>query len=214
MPICPLILGAAAHDTAASFDDLFTIYLVATTGVGGLLALAIVAACLRRRGASVAPAGKDDAPRLELAYVVVLAAVAAVLLALTFRAENGEDALAHSPDLRVTVTASQWRWRFTYPSGRVVQGPAPVLTVPAGQVVEFVLRSRDVVHSMWIPDQRFKRYAYPDRTNRFDLTFGSLGTETGLCAQFCGIDHDRMRFTVHVVSPDDFARWMAAGDAA
>lgn len=89
-----------------------------------------------------------------------------------------------------------------------------MLTVPAGQVVEFVLRSRDVVHSMWIPDQRFKRYAYPDRTNRFDLTFGRLGTEIGLCAQFCGIDHDQMRFTVHVVSPDDFARWMAGGDAA
>ena len=159
-------------------------------------------------------AGKDDAPRVELAYVVVLAAVAAVLLALTFRTENGEDALARSPDLRVTVTASQWRWRFAYPSGRVVQGPSPVLTVPAGQVVEFVLRSRDVVHSMWIPDQRFKRYAYPDRTNRFDLTFGRLGTETGLCAQFCGIDHDQMRFTVHVVSPDDFARWMAGGKAA
>ena len=133
VPICPLILGAAAHDTAASFDDLFTIYLVATTAVGGLLALAILAACLRRRGASGASAGKDDAPRIELAYVVVLAAVAAVLLGLTFRTENGEDALARSPDLRITVTASQWRWRFAYPSGRVVQGPSPVLTVPAGR---------------------------------------------------------------------------------
>jgi len=213
VPIRPLILGAAPHDTAASFDGLFTVYLVAATVVGGLLAAAIMVACLRRRNASDAAAGRDDAPRVELAYVVVLAAVAAILLALTFRAENDEDALARSPDVRISVTASQWRWRFAYPSGRVVQGPSPVLTVPAGQVVEFVLRSRDVVHSMWIPDQRFKRYAYPDRTNRFDLTFGSLGTETGLCAQFCGIDHDRMRFTVHVVSPDDFARWMAAGSA-
>jgi cytochrome c oxidase subunit 2 len=213
VPIRPLILGAAPHDTAASFDGLFTVYLVATTVVGGLLAAAIVVACLQRRDASNAGAGRDDAPGIELAYVVVLAAVAALLLALTFRTENGEDALAHSPDVRISVTASQWRWRFAYPSGRVVQGPSPVLTVPAGQVVEFVLRSRDVVHSMWIPDQRFKRYAYPDRTSRFDLTFGSLGTENGLCAQFCGIDHDRMRFTVHVVSPDAFARWMAAGSA-
>ena len=131
-------------------------------------------------------AGKDDAPRIELAYVVVLAAVAAVLLALTFRTENGEDALARSPDLRITVTASQWRWRFAYPSGRVVQGPSPVLTVPAGQVVEFVLRSRDVVHSMWIPDQRFKRYAYPDRTNRFDLTFGSWGRRPGYARSSAG----------------------------
>ncbi|MFI5049408.1 MAG: hypothetical protein ACHQEA_06030 [Gaiellales bacterium] len=73
MPIRPLILGAAAHDTAASFDDLFTIYLVVTTAVGGLLALAILVACLRRRGASGASAGTDDAPRVELAYVVVLA---------------------------------------------------------------------------------------------------------------------------------------------
>ena len=71
MPIRPLILGAAAHDTA--FDDLFTIYLVVTTAVGGLLALAILVACLRRRGASGASAGTDDAPRVELAYVVVLA---------------------------------------------------------------------------------------------------------------------------------------------
>ena len=89
-----------------------------------------------------------------------------------------------------------------------------MLTVPAGQVVEFVLRSRDVVHSMWIPDQRFKRYAYPDRTNRFDLTFGRLGTETGLCAQFCGIDHAQMRFTVHVVSPDASPGGWRGGSAA
>ena len=209
VPIRPLILGAAPHDTAASFDGLFTVYLVAATVVGGLLAAAIMVACLRRRNASDAAAGRDDAPRVELAYVVVQAAVAAILLALTFRAENDEDALARSPDVRISVTASQWRWRFAYPSGRVVQGPSPVLTVPAGQVVEFVLRSRDVVHSMWIPDQRFKRYAYPDRTNRFDLTFGSLGTETGLCAQFCGLEHDTMRFTVHVLDRQGFDAWLA-----
>lgn len=211
LPRSSIILDAGPHNTAASFDGLFAVYLVATTVVGGLLVLAIVVACMRRRGALDPAAGADEAPRLELLYVVVLAAVAAVLLALTFHTENDEDALARTPDLRIAVTASQWRWRFAYPSGRVVQGTAPVLTVPAGQVVEFVLRSRDVVHSMWIPAARFKRYAYPDRTNRFDLTFGRLGTETGVCAQFCGIDHDQMRFTVHVVSPDAFARWLAGG---
>ena len=51
------------------------------------------------------------------------------------------------------------------------------LVVPVGRPVLFSLRSADVLHSFFIPAMRFKRYAYPDSTNRFVLTFPHDGPD-------------------------------------
>jgi cytochrome c oxidase subunit 2 len=85
----------------------------------------------------------------------------------------------------------------------------PTLGVPAGQRVEFSLTSRDVIHSFWIPFERFKRDAFPDRVNRFDLVFDDPGGHDGICAEFCGLRHTGMRFRVLVLSEPDFRRWLA-----
>jgi cytochrome c oxidase subunit 2 len=82
--------------------------------------------------------------------------------------------------------------------------------VPAGTVIQFSLRSRDVLHSFFIPDMRFKRYAFPDHTNVFDLEFAESGRMPGACAQFCGWDHAEMRFDVLVLPPSRFDAWLSA----
>jgi heme/copper-type cytochrome/quinol oxidase subunit 2 len=30
-----------------------------------------------------------------------------------------------------------------------------------------------------------------------------------VCAEFCGLDHTSMRFSVRIVTPDEFDRWLA-----
>jgi cytochrome c oxidase subunit 2 len=209
-----ILIGAAGHDTASSFAGLFRDYLIVLCAFGGVVALAIVFMAVRYRGAGRTASTISEATRTELAWVAIVAVAVAVLLTLTFRTENGEDALAADPYLRIGVTASQWQWRFTYPNGHVEQGPGATLTVPQGKVVEFDLRSRDVLHAMWIPALRFKRYAYPDHRNRFDLVFTRPGRSAGLCSQFCGLDHDQMRFTVRVLAPDAFSGWLASAGAS
>jgi cytochrome c oxidase subunit 2 len=36
----------------------------------------------------------------------------------------------------------------------------------------------------------------------------------GRCAEFCGLDHWRMSYTVRIVSPEDYAAWVAAEQEA
>jgi cytochrome c oxidase subunit 2 len=100
--------------------------------------------------------------------------------------------------VHVEVTAFQWGWRFSL-DGKQTIGDAdrpPVLRLPAKEPIEFVLTSRDVIHSFWVPGERFKRDAFPGRTTRFTLTFDEPGVYRGHCAEFCGLLHSDMDFTL------------------
>lgn len=214
------MLAIATHDTAGQFASLWHVYLAVTVTVGLLVTAAIVATAVRfRRRSDSWPKQRRSAPRLEAAWLAVIALLVAGLLVETFRTENREDALAATPAVRVQVTAFQWEWRFAYAGSGVVNEGSGVgsshpryasLVVPAGQPVEFDLRSADVLHSFFIPAMRFKRYAFPGSTNRFVLTFPSPGRMLGECAQFCGWDHSEMRFDVRILSASAFRRWLAA----
>jgi cytochrome c oxidase subunit 2 len=84
----------------------------------------------------------------------------------------------------------------------------PTFAVPRRPHVSFSLRPLDVIHSFWIPEERFKRDAIPGRVNRFDIDFEGSGSEEGLCAEFCGLEHSKMRFEVFVLSPASYERWL------
>ena len=67
----------------------------------------------------------------------------------------------------------------------------------------------DVLHSFFIPAMRFRRYAYPDSTNRFVLTFPHGGGMLGEGAlQLCGWDHAEMRFRVTALPVARFRAWL------
>jgi cytochrome c oxidase subunit 2 len=115
---------------------------------------------------------------------------------------------------RVQVTAFKWGWRFTYQrTGVSVVGDnlrPPTLHLPVDEPVEFVQHSQDVVHSFWVPALRFKRDVWPDATTRFELTVDRPGVYAGRCAEFCGLHHADMNFTVIAESRPRFERWLAS----
>jgi cytochrome c oxidase subunit II len=205
----------ALVDTRKEFDDLAGVYLPVAFAVVAIVFGALVFALLRfRRRDDELPHQREEAPRLEIAYAVGLAAVVAVLLTLTFNTQDRVDALSPTPDLRVGVTAAKWNWRFEYPQHgitRISGDTRPTtLVVPSDRTVRFALRSRDVIHAFWIPEVRFKRDAFPHRTTRFDLVFDKPGFYPGVCAEFCGLEHGQMRFSVEVRPPRDFDAWVAS----
>ena len=176
-----------------------------------VLALALVVVRYRARPGR-APRPTHDRYALDIAVAVVLAAVVAVLVTVTLRTNDDETALASS-HFRVDAVAFQWGWQFTYPSrpgvvDRSTPGHPATLHVPADTVVQVSLRTRDVVHAFWIPDLRFKRDAWPRKVARFDLTFPK-GPWTGIghCAQFCGLKHSDMVFSVDAMDRASFASW-------
>src|SRR4029077_6593412 len=119
----PLVaIAVSSHDTQAQFQSLWNVYLAVTIAVGAAVVGTIVLTVIRFGLRPRAPKPTGSAHKLELLYVGCIAVVVAGLLVATFRTENGEDALAGTPALRVSVTASQWQWQFAYPNRYVTSG--------------------------------------------------------------------------------------------
>ena len=195
-------------DTSGQYADLAGLYLPIAIAVFVVVVLATLVFVVRfRAGRPGTPSRRHEHNALEIGYVVVLALVAAGLVVATFRANDKETALAAKPAVRVDVVAAKWRWSFGYPGLGV---PArPVLVVPAGRTVQFSGRSLDVIHDFWVPDVRFQRQVFPDHVERWDLVFPHPGSYQGLCAWFCGLGHQDMRFEVRALAPADFDAWVA-----
>jgi cytochrome c oxidase subunit II len=203
----------ALETNSQAFQGLFTLYMAIGIAVTVLVLGTIVYAVIRyRRRDGAKPHEVRGMKPLEAVWVAVVAVIVVVLIVSTFRTEDRVDAVSGDPAQTIHVLAFQWGWRFTYPGAGITtagtgQRP-PTLVVPSGETVRFELRSRDVIHSFWIPELRFKRDAFPNRVTDFDLVFDPGVTTTARCAEFCGLGHDRMDFQVVSMSPADFDRWL------
>ena len=150
---------------------------------------------------------------LELTYVAIPLLLVGGLFVAIYNTEKHIDAVLANPQLRVTVTAFQWQWRFDYPQyGIDVVGTPqrnPTLVVPADSTVEVRLLAADVDHAFYVPDFLFKRDAIPGFPNTFDLSGIDPGTYRGECAEFCGLDHAYMNFTLKALPPAQFRAWVS-----
>jgi cytochrome c oxidase subunit 2 len=203
----------AVVSTRHEYDHLFSIYVPIAIGVFAVIVLAVVIAVVafaRRPPERAARWSEKNA--VEGSYALLLACVAAFLLYLTFSAEHKVDTVANRQHraLVLDVTGSKWEWTLSYPaygfsvrSGTVGRQP---FVVPAGEAVRVNLTSADVIHAFWIPALRYKHDAIPGSTQVTTLTF-SEGVFPAQCAEFCGLRHSDMVFTVHAVSPAAFAAW-------
>jgi cytochrome c oxidase subunit II len=216
-----LLLAPALVDTRHEYDHLFAIYVPIAIGVFALIVVTIVFAVLRYRGRSPDQAARwHEHNPVEGGYAVLLGLVAAFLLYLTFTAEHRVDTVANRerPSLTIDVTGAKWEWQFYYPaygfsvrSGTVGRQP---LVVPTNEAIRFNLTSADVIHAFWVPELRFKRDLTPGSTQTVTLDFDHPGVFGGQCAEFCGLRHADMVFTVHAVSPSQFGTWAASGGKA
>jgi cytochrome c oxidase subunit 2 len=181
--------------------------------VYGLIAWCVLRYC-KRPGDVAYPQQFRRNGRWEIFYTVVPIIMVVALFAISYPAERHVEAIAQQQGVVVDVTAFRWSWRFEYPQlGTTVIGTAqapPEFELPIGETVRFNLTSVDVDHSFWVPDFLFKRDAIPGLENVFDWTPIKRGVFRGECAEFCGLDHALMSFTLKVVSRSDFDRWIRA----
>jgi cytochrome c oxidase subunit 2 len=120
----------------------------------------------------------------------------------------------HSPPpgaIEVTAVAKQWMWKFQHPNGR---RELDELHVPVGKPVLLTLTSQDVIHSFFVPEFRVKQDVLPGRYTRVWFEATRPGDYHLFCTQYCGLDHARMRGQVHVLTPEDYERWLQGGEPA
>jgi len=115
------------------------------------------------------------------------------------------------PAITVRVLASQGSWQFDYEGGGTVAqspGAAPEMVIPAGQTVLLVLRSQDIVHTFFIPALPFKADAIPGVTGHIDLNVRRPGLYRGQDGENNPSLDSSGPFTVRVMSPREFRRWV------
>jgi cytochrome c oxidase subunit 2 len=115
--------------------------------------------------------------------------------------------------IHVDVVGHQWWWGVTYVGGERTGSTfetANEIHIPVGRPVSISLTSRDVIHSFWAPNLHGKTDAIPGRKTRTWLQADTPGTWRGQCAEFCGLQHAHMAFTVTAHQPAEFERWRSA----
>ena len=141
---------------------------------------------------------------LEVFWTLIPALVVTVLFVAVVSTLNTEDATAANPAVTVDVTGFQWQWTFEYQAQGIKETGSgkdgPVMGLPVNEIVHIRLHAADVIHSFYVPQSLFKKDVVPGRTNEFDWQFNQIGTFAGQCAEFCGIGHADMHFTVQVMS--------------
>jgi cytochrome c oxidase subunit 2 len=214
-------LPTSVTDQGRVVNDLWNVFLGPAVAVAaivwGLITLAILR--FRRRASTPAEPPRQTAGHtgLEIVWTVIPIAIVAVLFFLTVGAVNRIYSRTNG-GIDVNVTAFRWQWQIVYPAdGVTVVGLPDVpaeMVVPVGEPVHVTLTSPDVIHSFYVPVFLFKRDAIPGRPNTFEFTVEEEGTYRGQCAEFCGVNHDRMTFAVRAVQRADYEAWLTQQRAA
>ena len=116
-----------------------------------------------------------------------------------------------SAPMRVEVVGERWWWRVHYlaEDGSVAFASANEVRIPAGQPVEFIMKSADVIHSFWVPKLAGKLDMIPGHVNSLFLEADVAGVFRGQCAEYCGLQHALMAFDVVAETPEDFQAWIS-----
>ena len=216
---CSLVVvaGCAPQPVNSQGDDikgLYDLFTIAAAVIFVLVAGLIGWSILRYR----ARPGDNDLPdqfhsnaKLEILWfaiptVIVIGLFISSAVVLDRVNDEVDDPLVIGAD------AFQWGWRFTYEDEGVSVISRPddpaAISVPVDQPITFVITSNDVVHSFYITEFLLKRDAVPGRANRLPITIEEEGTYGGRCAEFCGLLHYDMPFTIDAVPEDEYELWL------
>jgi cytochrome c oxidase subunit II len=160
------------------------------------------------------PANGDEAQarRIQNRWIIgggLVLPLGSITVLLAFGIPAGHSMLPLPPDegevIEIHVTAHQWWWEVAYPASNI--SLVDELHIPAGRPVDVHLSSADVIHSFWVPRLGGKLDAVPGRTQVLRIQADAPGSYRGQCAEFCGIGHAHMHFTVTAHEPSDFEAW-------
>jgi cytochrome c oxidase subunit 2 len=150
---------------------------------------------------------------LEIAWTVA-PAILLIILACVSRSVWAEIKQRVPPsDMQVQVTAKQFNWEIAYPGPDGKLGTDDDVTmdndlhIPVGKTIRVQLKSRDVIHSFFIPVARFKQDAVPGHEIPTWFKITKPGKYEIPCAELCGFGHSGMRGWLFVHSLDEYDAW-------
>ena len=170
--------------------------------------------------------------RLEVVWTVVTAVIF-ITLGIMGQSVWAQLRLHDAPagSYVVEVVAQQFQWNFHYPGKDNVFGKTDpkliddsalnfigldesdpnakddsvtaALALPVNRPVELRLRSKDVIHNIWVPPLRFKQDLVPGMEIKVHFTPNKVGKYELACAELCGQLHFKMKSFLLVLPEDE-----------
>jgi cytochrome c oxidase subunit II len=227
----------------AALDSQFerTAWVVAFAFVSSQFALAYAIVKYGRKGNERAVYSHGN-NKLEWIWTIVTAGIfiaVAILGQLVWYRIHLEPIPANAAP--VDVVAQQFQWNFHYPGADGIMGQTnaqyindgslnfvgldpndanakddiqiSTLIVPKGRPVALQLRSKDVIHSFWVPVFRIKQDAVPGMNVRLHFTANHVGKYEMTCVELCGSLHYNMKTFALVVEQNEYDEMMAMDES-
>ncbi len=245
-----MILPEAASEHGVKIDEMLNITLIITTivFVATHIVLFLFAYIYRHnkdRKAYYYPHNNT----IERIWTVIPAIVLTVLVLmgfLTWRSIFYKIEDPNNKPISIEVTSSQFQWDIRYPGADGVVGKknyklitdinglgidfndknsmddqvGDEIVLPVNKPVRFILTSKDVLHSFYMPHFRVQLNTVPGMTSYFEftptITTAEMKAKTNdptfkyllLCAKICGTKHYNMQKAVRIVSEQEYKEWV------
>ena len=230
------------HGPAYDQQFLLTIVVVGVAFVAAQAALGYAVWRFADTGQATRAVYSHGNNRMEILWTVITAAIFITIALLGQRVWWGLHLNAAPADsAQVQVTAQQFQWNFHYPGPDRVFGrtrpekisdesinyigldaddPASkddtvtqTLVTKLNSPVQMTLTSRDVTHSFWVPQLRFKQDAVPGLDVKVHFTPQQAGQYEIACAELCGQQHYKMRSYMLVLPAAEYDELVAMPQA-
>jgi cytochrome c oxidase subunit 2 len=232
----------AISEHAGAIDAQFkrTAYVVAFAFISSQLALAYALVKYGSKGKERAIYSHGN-NKLEAIWTLVTALIfiiVAVLGQVVWYNLHVKDAAPGA--MQIDVVGQQFQWNFHYPGKDGIMGKTDAkfiddgalnfvgldpgdesakddiqmstLIIPINRAVSMKLRSKDVIHDLFIPALRIKQDAVPGMNVSMHFTATQAGRYEIACAELCGSLHYNMKTFMLALKEDDFNQLTAMSE--
>ena len=151
---------------------------------------------------------------VEIVWTIIPSLILIFLAVYSQRVWSSVRGTPPLPDLELEITAEQFAWNIRYAGTDGKLNTDDDITtinqlhVPVNQTVLISLKSKDVIHSFFVPQFRMKLDAVPGLTGHLWVQTTKAGHYEIACAELCGLGHYRMRGFLVVEPVLDFHTWL------
>jgi len=232
--------GISEHAPAIDAQFMRTLWVVGIAFTAAQFALGYAVIRFGRKGDARA-VYTHGSNKLEITWTMITAFVFVVLAILGQRVwANLHLNAAADNSVRIEVVAQQFQWNFHYSGADGVRGRTEAkyiddsalnfigldptdsaakddaqlttLVIPKDRPVELTLRSKDVIHSFFVPALRFKQDTLPGMAIKVHFTANKEGKYEIPCAELCGSLHYNMKSNMLVIPSDEFDQLTAMSE--
>lgn len=226
------------HGPAYDQQFILTIIVVGVAFAAAQVALGYAVWRFRDTGDGTRAVYSHGNNRMEMIWTVVTAIIfisVALLGQRVWYSLHMQPAPAGSAMVRVTAQQFQWNFHYAGADGKFghtdpkkisdetlnyvgLDETDPVskddvvvqtLITQVNRPVQLILMARDVTHSFWVPQLRYKQDAVPGMEISTHFTPNKVGRYEIACAELCGQQHYKMR-SYMLILPDDEYNALAA----